>query len=254
MSFKPVTRGVCIEGHSGFAEHSIVANFKREELLGWYFGPEVQRANAKIRLFVRVRALSLNGEVLLSESKEFFVRPLGSAGRQVVEVGAIAPRIVDIVAHTYVQTPRLSCRALINIPHGRYLEEGVTVVASLVQGASAPLKIFKHRLASQQTAAWVRQQMGLSQVPVEFEYTLPDPRQEDLKVEFSLISAYNETIHSVQQGIRAVGILADAQGTAAAGSVEEAISVLSTSDLLSVNEQDTEQRSPAKGLLSWFRR
>ena len=59
MSFKPVTRGVCVEGHSGFAEHSIVANFKREELLGWYFGNEPQRANSKIRLFARVRALAL---------------------------------------------------------------------------------------------------------------------------------------------------------------------------------------------------
>lgn len=254
MSFKPVTRGVCIEGHSGFTEHSIVANFKREELLGWYFGPEVQRANAKIRLFVRVRALGLNGDVILSESKEFFVRPLGSAGRQVVEVGAVAPKIVDIVAHTYVQTPRLSCRALINIPHGRYLEEGVTVVASLVQGEGAPLKIFKHRLVSQQTAAWVRQQMGLSQVPVEFEYTLPDSKTEDLKVEFSLISSYNETIHSVRQDVRAVGILADAQGNGGGSSVEQVISVLSASDLLSVNEQDLRQRPAAKGLLSWFRR
>jgi hypothetical protein len=96
--------------------------------------------------------------------------------------------------------------------------------------------------------------MGLSQVPVEFEYTLPDSKTEDLKVEFSLISSYNETIHSVRQDVRAVGILADAQGNGGGSSVEQAISVLSASDLLSVNEQDSQQRPAAKGLLSWFRR
>lgn len=254
MSFKPVTRGVCVEGHSGFAEHSIVSNFKREELLGWYFGPEAQRANAKIRLFARVRALSLNGDVLVSESKEFFVRPLGSGGRQVVDVGVVAPRIVDIVAHTYVQTPRLSCRALINVPHARYLEEGISVVAYLTQGEGAPTKIWKHRLASRHTAAWVRQQMGLSQIPVEFEHTLADPRSEELHVEFVLLSPLNEPIHRARQRVRAVGILADAQvGTQRTG-VEDAISVLSTSEILSANEDGVEDRPTSKGLLSWFRR
>jgi hypothetical protein len=254
MSFKPVTRGVCVEGHSGFAEHSIVSNFKREELLGWYFGPEVQRANAKIRLFARVRALSLNGDVLVSESKEFFVRPLGSGGRHVVEVGAVAPRIVDIVAHTYVQTPRLSCRALVNVPHGRYLEEGISIVAYLSHGEGTPTKIWKHRIASQHTAAWVRQQMGLSQIPVEFEHTLADANHDDLSVEFVLLSSYNEPIHRVRQRVRAVGILADAEQSMSKSSVEEAISVLSTSDILAANDATVDDKPASKGLLSWFRR
>lgn len=254
MSFKPVTRGVCVEGHSGFAEHSIVANFKREELLGWYFGPEAQRVNAKIRLFARVRALSLTGEILVSESKEFFVRPLSGAGRQIVEVGMPAPRIVDIVAHTYVQTPRLSCRALVNIPHGRYLEEGVTVVASLIRGTESPEKMFKHRLASQQSAAWVRQQMGLSQIPVEFEHTLSGSSVENLKVEFSLVSAYGETLHSVLQDVRAIGILADAENVDSRSAIEQSISVLSASELLTANDELHEDKPTSKGLFSWFRK
>jgi hypothetical protein len=254
MSFKPVTRGVCVEGHSGFAEHSIVANFKREELLGWYFGPEAQRVNAKIRLFARVRALSLTGEILVSESKEFFVRPLSGAGRQIVEVGMPAPRIVDIVANTYVQTPRLSCRALVNIPHGRYLEEGVTVVASLIRGTESPEKMFKHRLASQQSAAWVRQQMGLSQIPVEFEHTLSGSSVENLKVEFSLVSAYGETLHSVRQDVRAIGILADAENVDSRSAIEQSISVLSASELLTANDELHEDKPTSKGLFSWFRK
>ncbi len=254
MSFKPVTRGVCVEGHSGFAEHSIVANFKREELLGWYFGSEAQRANAKVRLFARVRALSLNGDVFLSETKEFFVRPLTGGGKHVVEVGNLGPQIVDIVANAYVQTPRLSCRTLINIPHGRHLEEGITVVASLVRPDGSTERIFKHRLASHRSAAWVRQQMGLSQVPVECEHTLADMNATGLRVEFSLVSAYNESLHTAQQDVKAVGILADAEEASRHAHVDSVASVLASSDLLSANDEDVEVKTPSRGILSWFRR
>jgi hypothetical protein len=254
MSFKPVTRGVCVEGHSGFAEHSIVANFKREELLGWYFGSEAQRANSKVRLFARVRALSLHGEVFLSETKEFFVRPLTGGGKHVVEVGTPGPQIVDIAANTFVQTTRLSCRALINIPHGRHLEEGMTVVGTLVKNDGGTERIFKHRLVTHHSAAWVRQQMGLSQVPVEFEHTLSDVDATGLRVECSLISAYNEVLHTVQQGVRVVGILADAEEASRHAQVDSVASVLASSDLLSANDRDVEDKVPSKGILSWFKR
>lgn len=254
MSFKPVTRGVCVEGHSGFAEHSIVANFKREELLGWYFGSESQRANSKLRLFARVRALALSGEVFLSESKEFFVRPLAAGGKQVVEVGNVGPRIVDVVAHTYVQTPRLSCRALLNIPHGRHLEEGVTVTCSLIKPDESTERIFKHRLVSHHTAAWVRQQMGLSQVPVEFEHALTDTAARDLRVEVSLASAFGEVLHTVRQYVRSVGILADAPENPGEAQVDSVASVLSASELLAENERDTEEKSTGRGLFAWFKR
>jgi hypothetical protein len=254
MSFKPVTRGVCVEGHSGFAEHSIVANFKREELLGWYFGSEAQRANAKLRLFARVRALSLSGDAFLSETKEFFVRPLTGGGKHVVEIGNPAPRIVDIAANTYVQTTRLSCRALINIPHSRHLEEGLTVVGDLVKSDGSLERIFKHRLVSHHTAAWVRQQMGLSQVPVEFEHTLHEMNATGLRIECSILSAYNEILHTVRQEVKAVGIIADAEEASRHGHVDTVASVLASSDLLSANEQDVEEKPSPKGILSWFRR
>jgi hypothetical protein len=254
MSFKPVTRGVCVEGHSGFAEHAIVANFKREELLGWYFGSEAQRANSKIRLFARVRALSLNGEVFLSESKEFFVRPLTGGGKHVVEVGTSSPRIVDIAANTYVQTARLSSRVLINIPHGRHLEEGITVAFTLLKNDGSRERVYKHRLVSHHSAAWVRQQMGLSQVPVEYEHNLDEGNAAGLRVECSLISAYNEVLHTVQQEVKAVGILADAEEASRTAQSDSVASVLASSDLLSVNEQDVEEKAPAKGIFSWFKR
>ncbi|MEY4670114.1 MAG: hypothetical protein RL518_2813 [Pseudomonadota bacterium] len=254
MSFKPVTRGVCVEGHSGFAEHSIVTNFKREELLGWYFGSEAQRANSKVRLFARVRALSLNGDVFISETKEFFVRPLTVGGKHVVEVGTSGPQIIDIAANTYVQTTRLSCRALINIPHGRHLEEGITVVASLIKNDGPSERIFKHRLVSHHSAAWVRQQMGLSQVPVDFEHTLADTDAAGLRIECSLISAYNEVLHTVQQEVKAVGILADAEEASRNTQVDSVASVLASSELLLVNDDDVEEKVTSKGIFSWFRR
>jgi hypothetical protein len=196
----------------------------------------------------------LNGDVFLSETKEFFVRPLTGGGKHVVEVGNLGPQIVDIVANTYVQTPRLSCRALINIPHGRHLEEGITVVASLVRPDGSSERIFKYRLASHHSAAWVRQQMGLSQVPIEFEHTLADMNTTGLRVEFSLVSAYNEQLHTAQQDVKAVGILADAEEASRHAHVDSVASVLASSDLLSANEEDVEVKAPSRGILSWFKR
>lgn len=251
MSFKPVTRGVCVEGHSGFAEHSIVAHFKRGELLGWYFGTEAQRANAKIRLFARVRALSLEGDVFLSETKEFFVRPLVGGGKEVVETGFVSPQIVDVVAHGYTQTPRMSCRALVNLPHGRYLEEGVTVRCSLIPPEGEPQRIFKHRIVAHQSAAWIRQQMGLSQVPVEFEGVLPEGHREGFKLECALVSAFNEVLHVVTQEVQPVGIIAEAEGLEGVN-VGEGTGPLA--DGVSEPEEFGVAKTPAKGLLSWFRR
>jgi hypothetical protein len=196
----------------------------------------------------------LNGEVFLSESKEFFVRPLTGGGKHVVEVGTSSPRIVDIAANTYVQTARLSSRVLINIPHGRHLEEGITVAFTLLKNDGSRERVYKHRLVSHHSAAWVRQQMGLSQVPVEYEHNLDEGNAAGLRVECSLISAYNEVLHTVQQEVKAVGILADAEEASRTAQSDSVASVLASSDLLSVNEQDVEEKAPAKGIFSWFKR
>jgi hypothetical protein len=96
--------------------------------------------------------------------------------------------------------------------------------------------------------------MGLSQIPVEFEYTLADPGAEDLRIECSLLSAYNEVLHTVRQEVRSVGILADAEEVSRHAHVDDVASVLPSSDLLSESEHLVEGKTPAKGLFSWFRR
>jgi hypothetical protein len=255
MGFKPVTRGVCIEGHTGFTEHSVVANFRKDEVLGWSFGTQMHRGVAKLRLFARVRALSLVGEVFLDESKEFFVKPLVDGGRQVVEVRTPLPTIVDIVAHTYVQTPRLSCRTLVNVPAGRFLEEGLTIACRLLSDDGSSEYICKRRMSTSRTATWVRQQVGLTQLAVEFEHTLSASPAAGLTLEIALISAYDEVLHSVRQGIRVAGVLVETEG--ATKNIEHDNNVVSRGDDTPSGMQDEPHRadrSGGRGVLAWFRR
>lgn len=211
MGFKPVTRAVCVEGHSGFAEHSVVANFRKDEILGWSFGPDNQRGVTKLRLFARVRALSLRGEVLIDERKEFFVKPISDGGRQVLEIGSPMPRIVDVVAHTYVQTPRLSCRALVNIPAGRFLEQGVTLRCAIVHLDGRSEVIFTRALAAPRAASWVRQQIGLTQVACECEHTIGAGLSEGLRVEVALLNSDQEVLDLRVQPVRVGGVLREVE-------------------------------------------
>jgi hypothetical protein len=96
--------------------------------------------------------------------------------------------------------------------------------------------------------------MGLSQVPVEFEHTLSDASVQNVRVECSILSAFNEVLHTVHQEVRSVGILADAEEVSRHAHVDDIASVLSSSELLSENEHLVEEKVPSKGLLSWFRR
>jgi hypothetical protein len=96
--------------------------------------------------------------------------------------------------------------------------------------------------------------MGLSQVPVEFEHTLADSNAQNLRIECSILSAFNEVLHTVQQEVRSVGILADAEEGARHAHVDDIASVLSSSELLSENEHLVEEKAPSKGLFSWFKR
>jgi hypothetical protein len=254
MGFKPVTRSVCVEGHSGFAEHSVVANFSKEEILGWSFGSDGQRGITKLRLFARVRALSLSGEVLASESKEFYVKPLSGGGRRVVEVGVSRPQIVDVVAFTYAQTSRVSCRSLVNMPHGRMLEEGVTLVGSLLLASGERKQIVSRRIAAQQSAAWVRQQMGLSQVPVECEYVLTPGESSPPQIEFSLVSAYNEVLQTVRHDVRVAGVLADVEGSGESSLETESEQASFSADTFGSHAASEPETRSGRGLFSWLRR
>jgi hypothetical protein len=75
-----------------------------------------------------------------------------------------------------------------------------------------------------------------------------------LRVEFSLVSAYNESLHTAQQDVKAVGILADAEEASRHAHVDSVASVLASSDLLSANDEDVEVKAPSRGILSWFKR
>jgi hypothetical protein len=255
MGFKPVTRAVCVEGHSGFAEHSVVANFRKDEILGWSFGLDSQRGVTKLRLFARVRALSLRGDILIDERKEFFVKPISDGGRQVLEIGSPMPRIVDVVAHTYVQTPRLSCRALVNIPAGRFLEQGVTVRCSLMHQDGRSEVIFTRALAAPRAASWVRQQIGLTQVACECDHTFGVGLSEGLRVEVALLNGDQEVLDLRVQRVRVGGVLREVEGVTSEsflGDVPGArVERDESSGVVRGEAASTGQRN--RGLLWWLR-
>jgi hypothetical protein len=171
---------------------------------------EGNRSSAKFKLFARVRALSLKGDVLVDVTKEFFVKPAGENGRRVVEVGNPTPYIVDIVAHTYVQTPRLSCRALINLPLDRFMNDGVTVQCSLMKADGAIEQVFSRKLSAPRTVTWVRQETGVSQRAIEFDCALGETPTNGLKVQVKILSAYDEVLSVAQQSVQVAGVLVGA--------------------------------------------
>ena len=211
MSFRPVTRAVCVEGHSGFVEHSVVANFDKQEALGWSVGNENGRGAAKIRLFARVTALTPDGELLVSENKEFFVKPVASGSKRIVAVKDVVPTIVDAVAYTNVQGERLSTRALVNIPGGEFSDEGIWVKFVLCSPGGVREEIGRQDIAVHESGLWTRQVTGLTQCAVECEYALRagvDPAA--LSVEVLLLSVTEEQLDRLEQAVRVSGLLTEA--------------------------------------------
>lgn len=210
IGFKPVTRSVCIDGHTGSAhQHKVVSTFPKEEILAWSFGADSQRALSKLRLFARVRALSLSGEVLVSHTKEFFAKPVGSGGRRVVELSAPLPQIVDVEASLYAQTSLVSCRALVNMPFEWAAEEGVVVSGIVVFADGQRREIVNRRIGSHRASPWISKRLGLSQIPIECEYALSAAEGSPTHVEISLRSARDEQLHCVNCGVAVTGVLAD---------------------------------------------
>jgi len=216
MSFKPVTRAVCIDPYSGHTDHSVVANFKREEVLGWSMGSEGGRSGTKWRIFARVTALSLAGEVLVSESKECFVKPLLEGGKQVVAVREPAPTVVDVVSYAHVQGERLASRALINVPVSERGEDAIRVQFELCGPAGQREVVSSKDLFSQQRGVWTRQVTGLCQYSVECEQQLKSVSSEaGYSVCVSLIGSGDVVLHSVQQPIRSASVLSEVDENAA---------------------------------------
>lgn len=253
MSFKPVTRSVCVEGHSGSLEHSVVANFSKQEVLGWSVGFDGARLGAKIRLFARVTALAPSGEVLTSEQKEFFVKPIGSGGRHVVAIREPAPMIVDAVADTYVQAGKLSVTALVNVPFGDFIEEGLDIHCTLIRPDGKRDLIGRKMIGSQQSAMWTRQQMGLSQFCVIFEYALGNLSDiQTPSVEISVHSGAGEELHNVRQLIRSAGVLHDSEIVAAESESESGKGARVEADFADTDRGGSARREKAGLLSRWL--
>jgi hypothetical protein len=250
MSFKPVTRAVCVEGHSGTLEHSVVANFSKDEVLGWSVGLEGARVGSKTRLFARVTALTPTGEVLVSQQKEFFVKPVASGGRQVIEIREPTPALVDVVAHTYAQAGNLSVRALVNVPFGEFMDEGLDIHCARVRADGKREILAKKAIGSQQRAVWTRQQMGLSQFAVVFEHPSRDLADSQTPlIEVSLHSATGAELHRLTQVVQSAGVLSDTEIAAAESESESSGSFSADPDFADM-EPVGAPRSGKKGLLS----
>lgn len=250
MSFRPVTRSVCVEGHAGALEHSVVANFSKDEVLGWSVGLEGARIGSKTRLFARVTALTPAGEVLVSQQKEFFVKPVTSGGRRVIEIRDPAPVIVDVGAHAYAQAGNLSVRALVNVPFGEFMDEGLDIHCALVRSDGKRELLSRKVIGSQQSAVWTRQQMGLSQFAVVFEHPSRDLTDgQSPFIEVSIHSANGEELHRVIQVVRSAGVLSDAEISAAESESDSTGSLSTEADFPDLDPVGT-TRGAKKGLLT----
>jgi hypothetical protein len=216
MSFRPVTRAVCVDPYSAHAEQSVVANFRREEVLGWSFGKEGGRALAKHRVFARITALSLAGDVLVSETKEFFVKPLGAAAGQVVYVRAPAPMIVDVEAVANAQGERIASRVVVNVQSGEQSIDGMQVQFALCSSKGTRQVIATRDLQLQHRGVWTRQVAGLCQYTVSCEYRMQgEPQVEGQFVEAALVTKDGDLLHRAQQPIRLAGVLSEVDENAA---------------------------------------
>jgi hypothetical protein len=96
------------------------------------------------------------------------------------------------------------------MPHGRFLDEGITIVGTLVTAGGQRREVLNRRVASQRSALWIRQQVGLSQLSVECDGILETKLDLPGFVEFKLLSAYDETLQTVRHPVQVSGVLVDA--------------------------------------------
>lgn len=216
MSFRPVTRAVCVDPYSAHVEQSVVANFRREEVLGWSFGKESGRTVAKHRVFARLTALSLAGDVLACEIKEFFVKPLGAGAGQVVYVRAPAPMIIDVEAIANAQGERISAQVVVNVQSGDQGLEGLQVQFALCSLSGSRQVIATRDLQLQHRGVWTRQVAGLCQYTVSCEHlTQVKLLDQGYVVEASLVTKEGDLLHRAQQSIRVAGVLSEVDENAA---------------------------------------
>ena len=209
LGFKPVVRSVCVEGHAGFREHCVVSNFSREEVLSWSFPSEGARAAGKIRLFARVRALTLSGQVFLEESKEFFVRSgASSGGLDNVRSNGRVPQIVDTVAYRFTESSKVVCRTLVNVACNPALHQACQIEAMLEAPGEQPKHLGKYGvpLPSSTIVAW--QGLELVQVPLEFEAAIPGLGfSTPYTIKLTLLSRSGAVLETIHQPLGEGGVL-----------------------------------------------
>ena len=252
ISFKPVTRGVCVEGHTGLSEHSVVTNFIKDEVLAWSLAWSGDRQPGKVRLFARVAVRDLSGELLASEGKEFYVKPTAGHQKKVMAFGAAHPSIIDVVAHTFVQAPKVSCRALVNLPHGRFLGEGFQLEASLVDSTGAKTQSVQRKVMAHRLSGWTKQQMGLSQMAVEWEHDLTPTTQPPCHVHVRVLSNQGEVLQTLQQPVKSSGVLSEPTDSSA---VSASTGLQSSERMVpedAIVDDESAPKGQQKGLLSWL--
>jgi hypothetical protein len=248
MSFKPVTRSVCVDPYNGSADHTIVSNFKRDEVLGWSLGVAGSRGSAKSRIFARVTALSLSGEALISESRELFVRPIPEGDRRIVYVSEPTASIVDASAYVNVQGERVTSRVVVNMPSGDDVEDGAQVQFVLCAPGGRRDVIAIRDLSFQHGGVWTRQVTGLCQYAVECEFNLSEfSGGSGCSIEASLISMNGDVLHLVQQPVKVAGVLSELDENAADFDSELGNPEFSA-DVNFGAAPDTNGRTAAKGL------
>jgi hypothetical protein len=256
ISFKPVTRGVCVEGHTGLSEHSVVANFNKGEVLAWSLVWSGERQPAKFKLFVRVSVRDLSGNELATESREFYVKPNVSNQRKVLPFGAPLPQVIDLVAHTFVQAPKVSCRALVNLPHGRFLNEGFLLDAALVDATGRKLDTLQRKVAAHRLSGWTKQQIGLSQMAVEWEHAILSASSSQLSIVLKIQSHQGEILQTVSQPVKSSGLLSEPTDESLVGKNGTLDGNVSGSERVipeeSVAGRFDEGNSQSKGILSWL--
>lgn len=244
MGFKPVTRGVCVESSSGFSSHAIAANFGKDEILGWSLSPDGGRGLQKVALVASVRVLSLTGEELVAQSRDFFIKPPSGNEPKVVDVGAPTPCVTDAVASLIPQTSRIACSVAVNIPRGRALEQGLQLSCALHAAGKKLVEVFRRNLGTAQRAAWARQQVGLGHTVCEFECDAGSESADALTLTVSLLSASGELLSSVRQPVRLASVLlGSGSGPDGMGADSE------------VHDQtgSEAQRSSRRSIFSWFK-
>jgi hypothetical protein len=212
MSFRTVTRSVCVEGHGGALDHEVVANFRKEEVLGWSLGAEANRLGTKLRLFARVTALTLAGEVIAKEQREFFVRPLVGGGKSVVSIKEPLPTFADLEAYVNNRKGSLTARALVNLPLSEYGDDGTVVLCSVQGRDGSRVALGNSEVVARQSGLWTKRASGLTQCMVEFEGQLTLGQDGvPLEVEFELISGNQERLELVRQPVKLEGVITDDQ-------------------------------------------